>query len=182
MSRPMDESALHALMLKALAGDERAYGALLNQLAANLRQYFRKRLFGGGDEAEDLVQETLLAIHTKRATYDPARPVTYWVYAIARFKLIDHLRRNGRRGPQVAIDDVDELFAESDLEAGVARSDLERLLDQLPAKQRDTIRMVKIEEISVREAAERASLSESDVKVSIHRGIKALSRLVKGGS
>jgi RNA polymerase sigma-70 factor, ECF subfamily len=178
ISGTMNEADLHSLMVRALAGDERAYQTFLAQVAAHLRPYFRRRLFEGPDQAEDLVQEVLIAVHTKRDTFDPTLPVTAWLYAIARFKLIDHLRRTKRRGTQVPIDDFDDLFATSDPEAGVARRDLDRLLDQLPPKQRDTIRMVKIEDMSVRETAERASISESDVKVSIHRGMKALSRII----
>jgi RNA polymerase sigma-70 factor (ECF subfamily) len=176
----VNEAALHALILQGLAGDERAYARFLDQLAAHLRPFFRRRLFDGADHAEDLVQEVLIAIHTKRATYDPSMPVTAWVYAIARFKLVDHLRRVKRRGVQVPVDDVSELFADSDVEHGAASRDVERLLGRLPPKQREAIRLVKVEELSVREAAERAAISESDVKVSVHRGLKALAKIIKG--
>lgn len=174
----MNEADLHALMVRALGGDERAYQTFLEQVAAHLRPYFRRRLFEGPDQAEDLVQEVLIAVHTKRDTFDVNLPVTAWLYAIARFKLVDHLRRIKRRGTQLPIDDFSDLFSTSDAEAGTARRDLDRLLEQLPSKQRDAIRMVKIDDLSVREAAERGAISESDVKVSIHRGIKALSRLI----
>lgn len=176
--RLMNETSLHALLVKGLSGDERSYSAFLRQTAAHLRPYFRRRLFDGPDQAEDLVQEVLLAIHIKRATFDVGQPVSAWVYAIVRFKLIDHLRRTRRRGVQVPIDDVSDLFADADAESGVVRRDIDRLLNQLPAKQRDSIRGVKIDDLSVREAAERGKLSESDVKVSIHRGMKALSRII----
>lgn len=175
----MDETALHGLMLSALRGDERAYASLLRSLAAHLRSYFRRRLFDGGAEAEDLVQETLLALHTRRATYDPSLPLGPWVHAIARYKLIDHLRRVRRAGVQVPVEE-DSLFSEADAEAGLARRDVGRLLDQLPLKQRASIQAIKIDDLSVREAAARTSYSESDVKVSVHRGLKTLARLVKG--
>lgn len=174
----VNEADLHALMSSALAGDKRAYQTFLGELAAGLRGFVRKRLFVGPDEAEDIVQEVLLAVHTKRHTYDPDQPVTPWVYAITRFKLIDHLRKAGRRGVQVPVEDELGLFAESDHEAGAVKRDLERLLDRLPPKQRLSIRMVKLQELSVREAAEKASMTESDVKVSVHRGLKTLARLV----
>jgi RNA polymerase sigma-70 factor, ECF subfamily len=174
----MNEADLHALMVRALGGDERAYQAFLKQVAAHLRPYFRQRLFEGPDQAEDLVQEVLIAVHTRRDTFDVNLPLTAWLYAIARFKLVDHLRRIKRRGMQLPIDDFSDLFSTSDSEAGTARRDLDRLLDQLPPKQRDAIRMVKVDDLSIREAAARGAISESDVKVSIHRGIKALSRLI----
>ena len=174
----MNEAELHALITSALAGDERAYQKFLGEVAAGLRAFVRKRLFVGPDQAEDIVQEVLLAVHTKRHTYDQEQPITPWLYAITRFKLADHLRKVGRRGVQVPVEDEIGLFAESDHEVGVVQRDLDRLLEKLPVKQRDSIRMVKLQQLSVREAAERASMSESDVKVSVHRGLKALARLV----
>lgn len=165
-------------MLSALGGDKRAYQSFLNEVAAGLRAFVRKRLFVGPDEAEDIVQEVLLAVHTKRHTYDAAQPVLPWVYAITRFKLTDHLRKMGRRGVQVPVEEEPGLLAESDHEAGAIRRDLDRLLEKLPVKQRESIRMVKLQQLSVREAAEKASMSESDVKVSVHRGLKALAKLV----
>lgn len=177
----MDEAALRTLMIQSLAGDERAYARLLSAVAARLRAYFRRRLFDGGADAEDLVQETLLALHTRRATWDPALPLGPWLHAIARYKLIDHLRRGQRAGVKVALD-AETLFAESDEEAGPARRDVGRLLARLPPKQRAVIEAMKIEDLSVRETAEREAISESDVKVSVHRGLKALARMVKGES
>ena len=174
----MNEAELHALMTSALAGDSRAYQKFLGEVAAGLRAFVRKRLFVGPDQAEDIVQEVLLAVHTKRHTYDPDQPVTPWLYAITRFKLTDHLRKVGRRGVQVPVEDEIGLFAESDHEAGVVRLDLDRLLEKLPEKQRESIRMVKLQQLSVKEAAEKASMTESDVKVSVHRGLKTLARLV----
>lgn len=175
----MDEASLHALMLRALEGNERAYQSLLTALSGHLRSYFRRRLFDGGADAEDLVQETLLALHSRRATYDPSLPLGPWVHAIARYKLIDHLRRVRRAGIQVPVEE-ENLFSEADPAAGLATRDVGRLLDQLPLKQRAAIQAVKIDDLSVREAAARTNYSESDVKVSVHRGLKTLARLVKG--
>src|SRR5512141_1365425 len=90
------EAQLRGLMRAGLRGDTAAYRALLGRLSANLRGYYKGRLARIGrsaTEAEDLVQESLLAIHTRRHTYDPGEALTPWVYAIARYKLIDHLRR-----------------------------------------------------------------------------------------
>jgi RNA polymerase sigma-70 factor (ECF subfamily) len=175
----MEETALHALMVRSLAGDSAAYTTLLKHLAQALRVYFRRKLFQQQHDAEDLVQDTLLAIHTKRATFDASQRFTSWAYAIAHHKLIDHLRRQKRRGGMAPIEDETALFA--DASDATASGDVESLLTRLPEKQRETIRLVKLEELSVREAAEKAGISESDVKVSVHRGLKKLSRIVKDG-
>lgn len=175
----MEETALHALMVRSLAGDSAAYTMMLKHLAHALRSYFRRRLFQQQHEAEDLVQDVLLAIHTKRATFDASQKLTSWIYAIAQYKLIDHLRRRKRRGVMAPIEDETALFAtETD---AAASGDVEALLSHLPEKQRESIRLVKLEELSVREAAAKAGISESDVKVSVHRGLRKLSRIVKDG-
>src|SRR5580698_1020722 len=90
------EERLRSLMLQSLAGDAQAYGTFLEELAARLRSYLRRRLGGLPEDVEDLLQELLLAIHNKRHTYDPTQPLTAWVQAIARYKLVDLLRRRSR--------------------------------------------------------------------------------------
>jgi RNA polymerase sigma-70 factor (ECF subfamily) len=124
------------------------------------------------------VQEALIAIHTRRESYNPAQPLRAWVYAIARYKLIDHFRRTKTAGVSVPVDDVEDLFSNEEADASDPARDVAALLDRLPAKQRIAIRLVKLEELSVREAALRTGMSESDVKISIHRGMKKLSALV----
>jgi RNA polymerase sigma-70 factor (ECF subfamily) len=151
----------------------------LSLLSVRLRAFFRRRLGGEAADAEDLVQETLIAVHTRRATYDRARPFEAWVYAVARYKLIDHFRRAKVRAT-VPLEAAGAVFAESDVESGAAKADLDRLLSALPARQQALIRYVKIEGLSVAEAAERAGMSASAVKVSVHRGLGALSRRLRG--
>jgi RNA polymerase sigma-70 factor, ECF subfamily len=172
------EAELKALMLRGLKGDASAHRAFLAGVAGNLRAYYRSRLRNAPEDAEDLVQETLIAIHTKRDTYDASYPVTAWIYAIARYRMIDHWRRRGRRGEQIPIEDAPELFTAASDEASDAKRDVARLLDMLPKKQRDAIRMVKLEGMSVQDVATKTGLSESDVKVSAHRGMKTLMRLM----
>jgi RNA polymerase sigma-70 factor (ECF subfamily) len=172
-----DEAQLRALLLQGLAGDEAAHRTFLTEAAALLRAYFRNRLRNSPEDAEDLVQETLVALHTRRDSYDPAYPLTAWMYAIARYRLIDHLRRSRRRA-HASLDGLDVGEPDPEYEASDARRDVAVLLDKLPAKQRTAIRLVKLEEKSVREAAELTGLSESDIKISIHRGLKALMRLM----
>ena len=164
------EAQYREWMLAGLSGDRAAYSRLLAQLTGHLRAYFARRV---GNDAEDLVQETLIAIHTKRATYDPALPFTAWVHGIARYKMIDAFRREKRR-PTVALEDAPDIFAHDDTEASAARRDVEKLLATLPAKKRDLVRAVKLEGRSIAEEAEAAGLSESVVKVTVHRAVKSL--------
>jgi RNA polymerase sigma-70 factor (ECF subfamily) len=176
-----DEAQLKALLLAGLGGDGAAHRAFLTEAAALLRAYFRARLRGRPEDAEDLVQETLIALHAKRDTYDPAYPLTAWLYAIARYRLIDHWRRARLRNHE-DLDGIDPGEADPAYDAGDAKRDVATLLAQLPEKQRRSIELVKLEELSVREAAERTGYSESDVKVSIHRGLKTLMRLMAEGA
>jgi RNA polymerase sigma-70 factor, ECF subfamily len=177
------ESALKPLWLRAQAGDEAAYRDCLLLLAARLRAYLRHRLAAHPEEVEDLVQETLLALHLQRGTHDPSLTVSAWAVAIARHKLVDHWRRRGRRDVRhVPLDDVDEgLLAVDDEDRGASR-DLEKLLRELPAAQRQAIVLTKLDGLSVAEAAERTGASESAIKVQVHRGLKRLAALVRGGT
>ena len=119
-----------------------------------------------------------MAVHTRRHTYDPAELLTPWVYAIARYKLIDHLRQSRSRLANVPIEDAFEVMAADDRTAAESRLDLTRLLGKLPEKVRLAIQYVKIEGLSVVEAAARCGISESAVKINVHRGLKALSRVI----
>jgi RNA polymerase sigma-70 factor, ECF subfamily len=172
-----DEAHLRALLLKGLAGDEAAHRAFLTEAAALLRAFFRNRLRGAPEDAEDLVQETLVALHTRRDSYDPNYPLTAWMYAIARYRLIDFLRRAKHRATST-LDGLEIGDADPEYEASDAKRDVGVLLEKLPEKQRTAIRLVKLEEKSVREAAEATGLTESDIKISIHRGLKTLMRLM----
>lgn len=181
MSPPRDaEAQLRPLLLRGLDGDALAYHRFLEQLGAHLRAFLGRRLYGWPDEVEDLVQECLLAMHNHRHTYQPDQPVTAWAHAIARHKLIDLLRaKSVREALHDPLDEEAALFAESETDAGDARRDLDGLLEQLPARQRDPIRCVKLQGMTVAETAKLTGLSESAVKVGIHRGLKVLAKLVK---
>ena len=177
------ESAVKPLWLRAQSGDDAAYRQALSLLATRVRGYLKRRLSGLPDEVEDLVQETLLALHLQRGTYDPTLPVSAWAAAIARHKLVDLWRRRGRRDNlHDALDDVDEqLLADVPEEAGTRR-DLEALFEELPPAQRQAIALTKLEGLSVAEVAARTGTSESAIKVQVHRGLKRLSALVRKGS
>ncbi|HEX3919010.1 MAG TPA: sigma-70 family RNA polymerase sigma factor [Caulobacteraceae bacterium] len=169
------ELRLKALMLLALDGDAAASNALLTALAPPLRRYFARRLGQDAAEVEDLVQETLIAVHTKRHTYDAHQPLTPWVYAIARYRLADHFRRNRRRG-ETALEDAGQLIAPGDFDAAEARRDLARLLEALPERQRRLVMDVKVEGRSIEETSARTGLSQSAVKVAVHRAVNALAK------
>lgn len=172
------EAELKALMLRGLGGDAGAHRAFLTAVSGNLRAFFRSRMRSAPEDAEDLLQETLIAIHTRRDSYDASYPVTAWIYAIARYRMIDRWRRRGRRGEHIPVEDATELFTAAEDEAVDAKRDVTRLLNLLPQKQRDSIRLVKLEGLSVKDAAARIGLTESDIKISTHRGMKTLMRLM----
>jgi len=175
------ETELKELMLASLDGDGASHRALLERLSRRLRAYYKGKLAGIGrdaTEAEDLVQEAVLAIHIKRHTYDPAEPLTPWVHAIARYKLIDFLRRNRASFADVPIDEADEVMAHDDNVSAESTYDVRRLMERLPKKMRCSIEAVKLDGLSIAEAAERCGISEPGVKVNIHRGLKALAALI----
>ena len=174
------EERLRALFSRGLAGDDGAYHAFLMELGKRLRAYLRNRLRGLPDEVEDLVQEVLIAVHNQRHTYDTALPLTAWVHAIAKFKLIDLLRRRSRRELlSDPLDDVLEILSGSDAEAMEARRDVAKLLGTLPDRQRLPIVHVKLEGWSVAETASMTGMSEAAVKVGVHRGLKALAARIR---
>ena len=167
------DAEFKGLMLRGLDGDAVAWRLLLSRLATHLRAFFARRLFDGGADVEDLVQETLIAIHGKRATWDPTQSFSGWAYAIARHKLIDHLRRRGRR-PTHPLEEADTLFAEHTIEDGATRADLSRCLSVLPSRQRRLVEDVRLGGLTVAEAAERHGYSLTAAKVSLHRSLKTL--------
>jgi RNA polymerase sigma-70 factor, ECF subfamily len=180
---PMDERAhshereLRALMAASLDGDAGAYRRLLEQLTSRLRAYYKHRfarIGHGPTEAEDLLQETLIAVHTHRHTYDREQPFTPWMYAIARYKFLDYLRRTKSTLKDLPMERAEELTSNSDLTAVESSLDLQRLMSDISSKARAAIQYVKLDGLSVREAAVRTGMSESAVKVAVHRGLKAL--------
>jgi RNA polymerase sigma-70 factor (ECF subfamily) len=172
------ESGLKKLMLRGLAGDANAHAQLLGALGGYLRAYFARRLGPGSAETEDLVQETLLAIHLKRDSYDPRQPFTPWAYAIGRYKLLDHYRRSGVRRA-VPLEDAGELVAAESADEGATRRDLAQLLDTLAPRQRALIADVKLTGYSIEEAAKRQAMTPGAAKVAIHRALQRLARKVR---
>lgn len=175
------ETRLRELMLASLDGDASAYRTLLAELGRHLRPYFIRRLTPAfASHAEDLVQETLLAVHTRRMTYDRSRPFTAWLHAVAHHKFVDHVRRQSIRLTVPLADDA-PIFAHDDTSDALARRDIDAILDTVPARTSDLIRRTRIEGASVAEAAAAHGMSETAAKVSIHRGLKSLAARFAGG-
>lgn len=164
-------------MKAAHAGDAAAYRRLLEALTPFLRAVVRRRGAGPGLDAadvEDVVQETLLAIHLKRGTWDPRQPVGPWVAAIARNKLIDAMRRRGRR-IDVPIDDFLETLPAPEPDGELSSREAERLLEVLKGRQHQVVKAITVDGEDIRGAAERLHMSEGAVRVALHRGLAALS-------
>jgi len=174
---PATEDQLKTWMVDGLDGDAAAHAALQRALVPLLRAFYRRRV-GEEDTVEDLVQETLIAVHTRRMSYDRDRAFTAWLYAIARYKLIDHFRRARQTCPIEEVEDM--LTTESFEDEAGARLDVEQMLERLPEKQSRLIRATRLRGQTAAETASAEGLGESDVKVSIHRGLKALSALIQG--
>ena len=170
----IDDSALPALMRQAQSGNPDAYRAVLDFSRAWLARFYRGRIEPSA--VDDLIQETLVSVHTKRATYDPGLPFLPWLAAIARYRWVDRLRRTYRQAETA----LGETLAQADHESEVlARVSIDRMLARLSEGQAEAIRLVKIEGHSIVEASERTGQSESLVKVNIHRGLKRLAEHVE---
>lgn len=169
-----DERSLARLMVLANGGDRAAYATLLAECQRWLRAYFSRRVAPA--YLDDLIQDTLLALHQKLATWDSERPFLPWLAAIARYRWVDQLRRIYRSDAAELSDDIPGV---DDEPAITAKISLERLMARLPEAQVRAIELVKIEGLSVSEAARLSGQSESLIKVNIHRGIKKLAALIE---
>ena len=170
-----DEASLAQLMAASQKGDASAYRVLLAEIQLWLERYFRRRVAPA--QLDDLVQEVMMAVHAKRATWDPTRAFLPWLAAIARYRWVDHLRKVYRKAEDELGDH--DAAEDSEEEAVMARMSLERLFVHLPDKQSEVIELVKIEGLSIAEASAKTGQSESLVKVNIHRGLKKLSAVVE---
>ncbi len=169
-------------MRRALGGDEDAYRQLLGQVAVWLRAVARRGLMRAGrgpEDCEDIVQETLLAVHLKRDSWNPALPIEPWLHAIARHKLIDHLRRRGFHD-HLDIDDHAETLAAPDAPADHAGTDARKLLSSLPERQRRIVEEISIEGLSARDVGRRLGMNEGAVRVALHRALRRLAAAYRG--
>ncbi len=168
------DEAWAGLMAAAQRGEAAPYRRLLAELRPWLVRYFSRRLPSA--QIDDAVQDTLIAIHSKRHTFEPERPFGPWLAGIARYKWIDRLRSLSRH----AADELPETLATGDHENAVTSAIvLQGLLAMLKPAQAEAIRLVKIDGLSIEEAAARTGQSESLVKVIFHLGLGRLARLVE---
>jgi len=167
-------------MARAQDGDREAYRRLLEDVTPYLRSIAAQHFQNSGD-IEDAVQEVLLTVHAVRHTYDPARPFGPWLVAIANRRVVDGLRRQGRsRAREVALDIEHETFAAPQANLAETASDgrmLRDAIEQLPSGQRDAVRMLKLQEMSLKEAAAASGMSIAALKVATHRGLKNLRKI-----
>ncbi|WP_373487220.1 sigma-70 family RNA polymerase sigma factor [Blastomonas sp.] len=168
------DETLRQLMLAAQQGDRHAYTRLLGDCQLWLRRYFARRI--PPSQIDDLVQDTLISLHRKRASFDSNRAFLPWLAAIARYRWIDHLRKVYRADETDLNEDI---HAQPEDDAIASRLSLDTLLACLPEKQAEVIRLVKITGLSIAEAAARSGQSEALVKVNIHRGIKRMSAMIE---
>ena len=176
------EQQATALMIRAQQGDGVAYADLLTMLAATAKQYARNRL-GNVAWLDDVAQETLLTVHKARRTYDARRPFAPWFYAILSSRLIDVLRKEKRVGAkEIGTEVLPEPSAAVDVHAETRSGvDVERVraaVESLPDRQREVVSALKLRDESVKQVSERLGMSESAVKVTAHRGYRALRRLL----
>ena len=172
-----------AWLLAGMAGDAEAYRRFLEAVTPYLRSVAIRRcttLGASRSDAEDIVQDVLLAVHLKRGTWDSARPIGPWLTAIVRNKVIDVSRRRGRR-IDVPIDDVVNSLAMPEASADPDVKLLGRLLSQLKDNQRRIVTAISLEGATVREAAERFKMSEGAVRVALHRALQSLAALYRKG-
>jgi RNA polymerase sigma-70 factor (ECF subfamily) len=177
------ERELHwaGLLAAALDGDERAYRGFLSTVTPHLRAMAARRCAQYGvpaSETEDVLQEVLIAIHLKRGTWDRDRPIGPWLSIIVRNKLIDILRRRGRR-IEVPVEDVLETLAADEAPSNLDTLDAERLIGQLRPPQDDIVRSISLNGASIRETAARLMMTEVAVRVALHRALKTLANLYR---
>jgi RNA polymerase sigma-70 factor (ECF subfamily) len=164
------------LMRSAMAGDNAAYHRLLKAVTPVLRAASRRGLARAGqpaDQAEDIVQDILLAVHLKRHTWDANAPFAPWLFAIARNKLIDALRRRGRR-VFVNIDDFAETLSDEPKAETASAAEVTAQLNTLPARQREVLQSIAVESASIKDTAKKFAMSEGAVRVALHRALSSL--------
>src|SRR5262245_16181231 len=180
MKRQSDDQTLSTLMQAAQAGDAQAYVRLLKEITPRLRQIVRRqRCFVGAQDIEDLVQDILLSLHAVRASYDPRRPFMPWLMAITRNRLVDGARQYSRRAAhEVQVENLPVTFSEEGANTdGVGYRDPEALrqaIKDLSPAQRAAIEMLKLREMSLKEAAAARGTSIGALKVSVHRAMATL--------
>ena len=186
-SRPEDDRSYETLMQAAQNGDAQAYTLLLKKITPRLRHAVRnQRRFLDPADIDDIVQEILISLHAVRVTYDPRRPFMPWMMAIARNRLADSGRRHARQNAhEVRADEITVTFSEDDTNILDTYGDpeaLHRAIKTLPPGQREAVEMLKLREMSLKEAASASGATTGALKVSVHRAMTTLRKvLIAGG-
>lgn len=175
----VDRAIIESNFVRGLDGDDRAYQTFLSLLSSYLRGFLSRQLSWAPGEVEDVLQECLLAIHNKRYCFDRKQPLDHWVNSIARYKLTDFIRQSNGYEASVTVEGgLSGGFESVNLDTVDAKVDVLRLLDSLPPAQRIPIVHTKLDGHSVAEAALATGMSESAIKVGVHRGLKALAAML----
>jgi RNA polymerase sigma-70 factor (ECF subfamily) len=177
---PDTDARLSNLMKAAQEGDRQAYEALLTEVASLVGAFAGKRL-RQRESIEDVVQETLLSVHQHRHTYDPRRSFCRWMYAIAYHRFIDYVRKQRRNSQREILEgkSLEEMVDQKSQNETLLLRLLHQALSKLSNPQRDVVRMLKLDELSVKEISHQTGMSESLVKVTAHRGYKNLRKLLE---
>lgn len=180
MQKQTDAPVLESLMRAAQAGDSQAYARLLKEITPRLHRIIRnQRSFLPAEDIEDLVQDVLISLHAVRATYDPVRPFMPWLIAIARNRLADGARRYARqKAHETNVEEYPVTFSDegtnTDSEPYRDPEALKQAIQTLPSGQREAVEMLKLREMSLKEAATASGTSVGALKVSVHRAMGAL--------
>ena len=180
----MTDDELRVLMRLAQDGDARAYSMLLHEVAPRVRRLVqRRRAFLPPETIEDLVQDVLLSLHSARATFDPARPFLPWLTAILRHRLADAARSHARHGAhEVGVEDLDVTFPAAATNSRIEHdesAELQRAIEQLSPRQRQAIELLKLKEMSLKEAAAATGLTVGALKLATHRAMASLRRVLR---
>ncbi len=185
LSQSADERELSEWMRAAQSGQQASYRLLLNRVQELLKPFVRNALARAGlmssSACEDVIQEILLGIHSKRDTYDPSQYFLPWMYAIARYKVIDYMRFSKKQASSISVEEsgiLDTLEAPQ-MDSPERPMDIQEVLELLPKKQRLVLELVKVSGLSLQEAALKTGFSISDVKVTIHRAIKTVQKRIQ---
>jgi len=182
----IEDARWSRLMAAAQGGDRRSYGQLLREIIPVLRRAIRRLWpMAQNSEIDDIVQETLKSLHAVRNTYDKSRPFLPWLLGIARYRLLDEQRKHMRSSKrEVALDDRDETLFAIDTNTDYSETDADNLkeaISQLPPRQRTAMELLKLKEMSLKEASQVSGMSVTALKIATHRAMKSL-RTILGGS
>jgi RNA polymerase sigma-70 factor (ECF subfamily) len=182
----IEDARWSRLMAAAQGGDRRSYGQLLREIIPVLRRAIRRLWpMAQNSEIDDIVQETLKSLHAVRNTYDKSRPFLPWLLGIARYRLLDEQRKYMRSSKrEVALDDRDETLFAIDTNTDYSETDADNLkeaISQLPPRQRTAMELLKLKEMSLKEASQVSGMSVTALKIATHRAMKSL-RTILGGS